>query len=87
MRDKPVWLVRVLWFYSAWFRYGGLAFALLSALFLVMMGISIVSDWSTTAAGFEWRPLAVALCPPLIGVTLGLALYKLVPRVSLPKKP
>jgi hypothetical protein len=89
VQGKSPWLVRVLWLYSAWFRYGGLAFALLSALFLIMMGFNIVSDWNGAAGEFSsgrWRGLALAFGPPLAGVIVGLALYKLVPKVELPRR-
>lgn len=84
-KAKPEWLKRVLWFYSAWFRYCGLAIAVLSGLLFLGMGIPIllngyvlINRAPTTAPG----AFAAALGFPLAGVAIGLALYRFVPKVE-----
>src|SRR5262249_18597359 len=87
--QRPQWLTRVLWFYSAWFRYGGLAFAILSGLFLVMMAVTIFRGGYVAVNGSQsraWSALGIALGVPVLGVVFGLALFKLVPRVELPRR-
>lgn len=85
-KPKPRWLVQVLWFYSGWFRYCGLAIAVLSGLLFLGMSISVVRDGYVVLDGAPTASLsafAVALGLPLAGVAIGLALYRFIPKVKI----
>lgn len=85
-KPKPRWLARVLWFYSGWFRYCGLAIAVLSGLLFLGMGISVVRDGYVLLDGAPTTApvaLAVTLGLPLAGVAIGLAIYRFVPKVRI----
>lgn len=75
---------RIARFYSALFRFGGLAMAILSLVVSTVMGIDIARHGYVLVDGGPSRSLSsilTAVGTPLIGVVIGLALYFFVPRV------
>lgn len=85
----PIWLRRVLWFYSAWFRYGGLLIAILAGAMLVVTAFSAIRDGHVLVNGTPSTALddlATAFGVPLLSIGVGLALFFLVPRARLPPK-
>ena len=69
--------------YSAIFRFGGLAMAVLSLIVSVWIGIGIVRDGYILVNGRQSHDIgaiATAVCTPLLGVAVGLALFFLVPK-------
>lgn len=78
-------LQKVLSFYSAWFRLGGLAMAILSGIVSMWIGAEVARDGFILVNGepsTDVESIATAICMPLIGVGLGLALFFLVPKVD-----
>lgn len=77
-------ITAILRIYSAIFRYGGLVMAVLSAVVSAWIGIGILRDGYILVNGNpsqEIGTMATAVCTPLLGVVVGLALFLLVPRV------
>jgi hypothetical protein len=74
----------ILRIYSAIFRYGGLAMAVSSVVVSTWVGIGIARDGYVLVNGNPSREIAsiaTAVCTPLLGVVVGLALFLLVPKV------
>jgi hypothetical protein len=77
----------VLKIYSAIFRFGGLAMAIMSGLVSTWIGFGIARDGYILVEGrpaHDVSAIATAVCTPLIGVAVGLALFFLVPKVRAP---
>ena len=75
---------RIFWAYSLWFRYAGLAMAILSGCVSIAMAFDIVIHGYVLVNGQPSRDsasIASAVGIPLIGVALGLALFYFVPKV------
>ena len=75
---------KLLRIYSAVFRFGGLAMAVLSAVVSVWIGIEVLRDGYILVEGVpshDGHMIATAICTPLIGVLVGLGLFFLVPKV------
>jgi len=76
-------LQKMFWFYSVWFRFGGLAMAILSAIVSLWIGIQVARDRYILVNGepsTDAKSIITAICMPLIGVGVGLALFYLVPK-------
>jgi hypothetical protein len=78
-------LRKILWLYSLWFRYGGLAMAALSAIVALLIGVGVLRDGYILVDGQPSRELTTilrAVGTPLLGVGAGLALFFFVPKVD-----
>ena len=76
---------RILWAYSLWIRYAGLAMAILSGCVSIAMAFDIATHGYVLVNGQPSRDaasIAGAVGIPLIGVVLGLALFYFVPKVA-----
>ena len=76
---------RIFWAYSIWFRYAGLAMAILSGCVSIVMAFDIATHGYVLVNGQPSRDaasIAGAVGIPLIGVALGLALFYFVPKVA-----
>jgi hypothetical protein len=74
----------IFWAYSLWFRYAGLAMAILSGCVSVAIAFDIATHGYVLANGqpsMEPVSIAVAVCIPLVGVAVGMALFYFVPKV------
>jgi len=74
---------QILRIYSAIFRYAGLAMATLSVAVAVWIAIGIGRDGYILVNGHPSRdfvPIATAVCTPLLGVVIGLALFLCIAR-------
>lgn len=72
-------------FYCVLFRFGGLAMAILSLAVSIIMAIDITLHGYILVDGsppHSLRSILTAICTPLIGVAIGLALYFLIPKVQ-----
>jgi hypothetical protein len=70
--------------YSAIFRFGGLAIAVLSLIVSAGIGLGIVRDGYVLIDGRQSRDVGAfitAVGTPLLGVAAGLALFYLVPKL------
>ena len=71
--------------YSFIFRFSGLAIAALSAFVSISLAFEIAKDGFVLVNGepdFSGQAIAIAICTPLIGVVIGIALFYLVPKPS-----
>jgi hypothetical protein len=78
----------ILRLYSRIFRYAGLAMAALSLVVSASIGIGIARDGYILVNGSPSRDLssiATAVCTPLFGVVVGLALFFFVPKAQPPR--
>jgi hypothetical protein len=76
---------KILSVYSFIFRFGGLAIAALSAFVSASLAFEIARDGFVLINGepdFSGQAIAVAICTPLIGVVIGMAVLCLVPKIS-----
>ena len=74
----------IFWAYSIWFRYAGLAMAILSGCVSIAIGWDIATHGYVLVNGQPSRQLASiagAVGIPLIGVVFGMALFYFVPKV------
>lgn len=74
----------IFWAYSLWFRYAGLAMAILSGCVSIVMAFDIATHGYILVNGQPSRDLASiasAVGIPLIGVVLGMVLFYFVPKV------
>jgi hypothetical protein len=77
-------LGKILRFYSLWFRFGGLAMAILSGVVSLALGVGILHDGYVLVNGQpskDLEPILMAVGKPLFGVVVGLALFYFVPRI------
>jgi hypothetical protein len=77
-------LQKMLWLYSLWFRFGGLAMAALSGIVSIGIGIGIARDGYILVNGQpskDFGSICAAVGTPLLGVAVGLALFYFVPKV------
>jgi hypothetical protein len=80
---NPPMLAKILLLYSAIFRFGGLAMALLSAIVSTFIALDVIRSGYILVDGHPSRaigPIATAVGTPLFGVAIGLALFFLVPK-------
>lgn len=77
-------LRKILWLYSLWFRFAGLAMAILSGIVSVVIGVGIAHDGYILVSGepsTDLGTIVTAVATPLLGVAIGLALFYFVPKV------
>ena len=77
-------LQKILWLYSLWFRFGGLAVAALSGLVSISIGVGSARDGYILVNGQPSRDfghICAAVGTPLLGVAVGLALFYFIPKV------
>ena len=74
----------IVWAYSLWFRYAGLAMAILSGCVSIAIAFDIATHGYVLVNGQPSRApasIAGAVGIPLVGVALGMALFYFVPKV------
>lgn len=75
--------------YGALFRFGGLAMAGLSAVVSAFIAFDVIRSGYILVNGHpshDIGAIATAICTPLLGVVIGLALFFLVPKPTKPER-